>query len=67
MSRHASRQKLALDFKIRCGRPCTPPAPGGNVGFVGVPHEVAIDGGELIFSHVGLRGGPARCAATCPT
>ncbi|MGN9816368.1 zinc-dependent alcohol dehydrogenase family protein [Streptomyces sp. SD11] len=33
--------------------------PGGNVGFVGVPHEVAIEGQELFFSHVGLRGGPA--------
>ncbi|MGW5330089.1 zinc-dependent alcohol dehydrogenase family protein [Streptomyces sp. NPDC004014] len=33
--------------------------PGGGVGFVGVPHEVAIDGQELFFSHVGLRGGPA--------
>ncbi|MET7335341.1 zinc-dependent alcohol dehydrogenase family protein [Nonomuraea sp. NPDC005650] len=33
--------------------------PGGNVGFVGVPHEVAIDGQELFFSQVGLRGGPA--------
>ncbi|MFH9084743.1 MULTISPECIES: zinc-dependent alcohol dehydrogenase family protein [unclassified Streptomyces] len=33
--------------------------PGGNVGFVGLPHEVAIDGEELFFSHVGLRGGPA--------
>ncbi|MFF2330690.1 MULTISPECIES: zinc-dependent alcohol dehydrogenase family protein [unclassified Streptomyces] len=33
--------------------------PGGNVGFVGVPHEVGIDGQELFFSHVGLRGGPA--------
>lgn len=33
--------------------------PGGNVGLVGVPHEVAIDGQELFFSHVGLRGGPA--------
>ncbi|MEV5643621.1 zinc-dependent alcohol dehydrogenase family protein [Streptomyces flaveolus] len=33
--------------------------PGGNVGFVGVPHEVAVDGQELFFSHVGLRGGPA--------
>lgn len=41
--------------------------PGGNVGFVGVPHEVAVDGQELFFSHVGLRGGPAPCAATCPT
>ncbi|WP_445525721.1 zinc-dependent alcohol dehydrogenase family protein [Streptomyces cyslabdanicus] len=33
--------------------------PGGNVGFVGVPHGVAVDGQELFFSHVGLRGGPA--------
>ncbi|MER6922933.1 IMP dehydrogenase, partial [Streptomyces spiralis] len=33
--------------------------PGGNVGFVGVPHQVAIDGQELFFSHVGLRGGRA--------
>ncbi|MEU8464581.1 zinc-dependent alcohol dehydrogenase family protein [Streptomyces sp. NPDC029003] len=33
--------------------------PGGSVGFVGVPHGVAIDGQELFFSHVGLRGGPA--------
>ncbi|MEV4005764.1 zinc-dependent alcohol dehydrogenase family protein [Actinomadura sp. NPDC049753] len=33
--------------------------PGGNVGFVGVPHGVELDGQELFFSHVGLRGGPA--------
>ncbi|MEV0666266.1 zinc-dependent alcohol dehydrogenase family protein [Actinomadura luteofluorescens] len=33
--------------------------PGGNVGFVGVPHDVAVDGQELFFSHVALRGGPA--------
>jgi threonine dehydrogenase-like Zn-dependent dehydrogenase len=33
--------------------------PGGNVGFVGVPHDVEINGQELFFSHVGLRGGPA--------
>ncbi|MET8179818.1 zinc-dependent alcohol dehydrogenase family protein [Streptomyces sp. NPDC005336] len=33
--------------------------PGGNVGFVGVPHDVSIDGTELFYSHVGLRGGPA--------
>jgi threonine dehydrogenase-like Zn-dependent dehydrogenase len=94
MSRHASRQKLALEFGatdiisergdegiarvkdltggigadsvLECVG--TPQAmqqalhsarPGGNVGFVGVPHDVAIDGQELFFSHVGLRGGPA--------
>ncbi|MEV8319764.1 zinc-dependent alcohol dehydrogenase family protein [Streptomyces sp. NPDC059900] len=33
--------------------------PGGSVGFVGVPHGVAVDGQELFFSHVALRGGPA--------
>ena len=33
--------------------------PGGNVGFVGVPHGVQIDGEELFYSHVALRGGPA--------
>lgn len=33
--------------------------PGGNVGFVGVPHDVSVDGQELFFTHVGLRGGPA--------
>ncbi|EYT79749.1 IMP dehydrogenase [Streptomyces sp. Tu 6176] len=33
--------------------------PGGSVGFVGMPHGVAVDGQELFFSHVGLRGGPA--------
>ncbi|MEU1480402.1 zinc-dependent alcohol dehydrogenase family protein [Streptomyces sp. NPDC001668] len=94
MSRHESRQRLALEFgatdivsergdegiarvkdltggvgadsvlecvgtseamrqALHCARP------GGNVGFVGVPHDVAIDGQELFFSHVGLRGGPA--------
>ena len=33
-----------------CGRPCTAPGPtrpGGNVGFVGVPHEAPLDGEEL--------------------
>ncbi|MGW2169501.1 zinc-dependent alcohol dehydrogenase family protein [Streptomyces sp. NPDC001705] len=33
--------------------------PGGNVGFVGVPHGVALDGEQLFYSHVGVRGGPA--------
>ncbi|WP_436789994.1 zinc-dependent alcohol dehydrogenase family protein [Yinghuangia sp. YIM S10712] len=33
--------------------------PGGNVGFVGVPHNVTLEGQELFFSQVGLRGGPA--------
>lgn len=33
--------------------------PGGFVGYVGVPHGVSIEGEELFYSHVGLRGGPA--------
>ncbi|MET9524920.1 zinc-dependent alcohol dehydrogenase family protein [Streptomyces coeruleorubidus] len=94
MSRHASRQELAVEFgatEVISERgeegiarvkeltngigadsvlECVGTAeamrqalhsarPGGNVGFVGVPHEVALDGEELFFSHVGLRGGPA--------
>ncbi len=94
MSRHESRQKLALEFGatdiisergdegiarvkdltdgigadsvLECvgtaesmRQALHSARPGGNVGFVGVPHEVAIDGQELFFSHVGLRGGPA--------
>ncbi|GGV87635.1 zinc-dependent alcohol dehydrogenase family protein [Streptomyces massasporeus] len=94
MSRHESRQKLALEFGatdivtergdagvarikdltggigadsvLECvgTAQAMPQAlhsarPGGSVGFVGVPHDVAVDGQELFFSHVGLRGGPA--------
>jgi threonine dehydrogenase-like Zn-dependent dehydrogenase len=33
--------------------------PGGHVGFVGVPHGVAIEGAPLFFAHVHLHGGPA--------
>jgi threonine dehydrogenase-like Zn-dependent dehydrogenase len=29
------------------------------VGYVGVPHGVALDGVQLFFSHVHLHGGPA--------
>ncbi|MGX1128243.1 threonine dehydrogenase-like Zn-dependent dehydrogenase [Streptomyces glaucescens] len=94
MSRHASRQRLAMEFGAtdivtergeegvahvkdltdgigadsvqECvGTPRShrqalhATRPGGNVGFVGVPHDVAVDGEELFYSHVGLRGGPA--------
>jgi threonine dehydrogenase-like Zn-dependent dehydrogenase len=40
--------------------------PGGNVGFVGVPHGVEISGEELFYSHAGLRGGPAPVRAFLP-
>ena len=33
--------------------------PGGSVGYVGVPHGVALDGAKLFFTHVRLHGGPA--------
>jgi threonine dehydrogenase-like Zn-dependent dehydrogenase len=33
--------------------------PGGHVGYVGVSHDVALDGQELFFSGVHLHGGPA--------
>ncbi|HEX4791583.1 MAG TPA: zinc-dependent alcohol dehydrogenase family protein [Actinospica sp.] len=40
--------------------------PGGNVGFVGVPHDVEIPATELFYSHVGMRGGPAPVRAFLP-
>jgi threonine dehydrogenase-like Zn-dependent dehydrogenase len=33
--------------------------PGGGVGYVGVPHGVELDGGNLFYTHVRLHGGPA--------
>ena len=33
--------------------------PGGNVGFVGVPHGVNLPMRELFSTHIALRGGPA--------
>jgi threonine dehydrogenase-like Zn-dependent dehydrogenase len=101
MSRHESRQKLALEFGatdivsergedgvarvkeltdgigadsvLECvgtqqsmHQALQSTRPGGNVGFVGVPHDVAVDGQELFFSHVGLRGGPAPVRAFLP-
>jgi threonine dehydrogenase-like Zn-dependent dehydrogenase len=33
--------------------------PGGYVGYVGVSHDVKLDGQELFFSEVHLHGGPA--------
>ncbi|WP_439678802.1 zinc-dependent alcohol dehydrogenase family protein [Embleya sp. MST-111070] len=33
--------------------------PGGHVGYVGVSHDVSLDGHQLFFSHVHLHGGPA--------
>jgi threonine dehydrogenase-like Zn-dependent dehydrogenase len=33
--------------------------PGGHIGYVGVSHDVSLDGLELFFSGVHLHGGPA--------
>lgn len=33
--------------------------PGGHVGYVGVSHDVALEGGPLFFGLVHLHGGPA--------
>jgi threonine dehydrogenase-like Zn-dependent dehydrogenase len=33
--------------------------PGGYIGYVGVPHGVALDSEQLFFSHVHQHGGPA--------
>ena len=33
--------------------------PGGFVAYVGVPHEVNLDGTQLFYAHVHLHGGPA--------
>jgi hypothetical protein len=43
----------AMEQAIRATRP------GGSVGYVGVPHGVALDGADLFFRHVRLLGGPA--------
>ena len=40
--------------------------PGGSVGYVGVPHEVELDGEELFYTHVRLLGGPAPVRAFLP-
>jgi threonine dehydrogenase-like Zn-dependent dehydrogenase len=32
---------------------------GGYVGYVGAPHGVTLDGGELFYAHAHLHGGPA--------
>jgi threonine dehydrogenase-like Zn-dependent dehydrogenase len=94
MSRHASRQKLALEFGatdivtergdegvarimelthgigadsvLECVgmqesmmQAINSARKGGYVGYVGVPHGVALDGEKLFFAHVHLHGGPA--------
>jgi threonine dehydrogenase-like Zn-dependent dehydrogenase len=33
--------------------------PGGYMSYVGVPHDVQLNGQVLFFSHVHLHGGPA--------
>jgi threonine dehydrogenase-like Zn-dependent dehydrogenase len=43
----------SMDQAIRATRP------GGHIGFVGVTHNVSLDGLKLFFSGVHLHGGPA--------
>ena len=43
----------AMTQALQCTRP------GGSIGFVGVPHDVALDGENLFWSQVSLQGGPA--------
>jgi threonine dehydrogenase-like Zn-dependent dehydrogenase len=101
MSRHETRQKLALEFGatdivtergddgaavirdmtegvgadavLECvgtaesmQQALRSTRPGGNVGIAGVPHGVQIDGGQLFYSHAGLRGGPAPARRFLP-
>ena len=40
--------------------------PGGSVGYVGVPHNVSLDGQQLFFTHVRLHGGPAPARRYLP-
>src|SRR5437867_2048538 len=40
--------------------------PGGYVGYVGVPHGVALNAQELFFAHVHLHGGPAPVRRLLP-
>jgi threonine dehydrogenase-like Zn-dependent dehydrogenase len=41
--------------------------PGGFIGYVGVPHGVALEGDKLFFAHVHLHGGPAPVRRYLPT
>lgn len=40
--------------------------PGGWVSYVGVPHEVELDGFALCFSQVHLHGGPSPVGRYLP-
>src|SRR6185437_8149227 len=75
MSRHASRQKLAREFGatnigadsvLECVGAQEPMSqaigctrPGGWIGFVGLPHELTLDGAKLFRGAFHLQGGPA--------
>ena len=50
----------AMHQAIRSARP------GGHVGFVGVAHDVSVDGLELFESLVHLHGGPAPVRRLLP-
>jgi threonine dehydrogenase-like Zn-dependent dehydrogenase len=59
MSRHKTRQTLALEFGATDIVSERGDEGVGSVGFVGVPHEVSLDGEMLFWAQVRLQGGPA--------
>lgn len=40
--------------------------PGGYLSYVGVPHDVNLDGQRLFFTHVHMHGGPAPVRSYLP-
>ena len=46
---------------IQCARP------GAMIGYVGVPHGVAVRRAELFFAQTACWAAPLRCAASCRT
>lgn len=45
--------KESMAQALQCARP------GSTIGYVGVPHDVELNGQELFFTQVGMLGGPA--------
>ena len=41
-------------------------SPGGSIGYVGVPHDVELEGEKLFYTHTHLHGGPASVRRFLP-